>query len=430
MPGSCSPPRARRSRRPSAARSPRSAASCGCAPAEALRPPAPAQFRPLLVERAGYAGLLTPAQRMIMRNLERKPLRAAITVAGIAGSVAILISGTFWVDAVEWFIDVQFNRVQRGQVMVGFAEAVPRDVLHDLARLPGVTEAEATRAIPAVLHAGHRSYRGALTGIADDARLQKILDAELREAQTVPHAVLLTSRLAEKLEVAPGDTIVAELLEGKRVKAAVRVSGTVDELAGLNAWMRLEDLNRLARESPVVSMASLRVDRAEEPRLLERLKQIPQAAVVIVSRTLLDTFRETSARNILFFTAVLSAFAAVIAVGVVYNNARIQLAERAWELASLRVLGFTRAEVSVLLLGELALEIALAIPLGFVAGYWLAALLLALMPIEGLHFPLVIQPTTYAFAGAVVAAAGVLSALIVRNRIDNLDLVGVLKTRE
>jgi putative ABC transport system permease protein len=398
--------------------------------AEALRPPAPAHFRPLLVERAGYAGLLTPAQRMIMRNLERKPLRATITVAGIAGSVAILISGTFWVDAVEWFIDVQFNRVQRGQVMVGFAEAVPRDVLHDLARLPGVTEAEATRAIPAVLHAGHRSYRGALTGIADDARLQKILDAELREAQTVPHAVLLTSRLAEKLEVAPGDTIVAELLEGKRVKASVRVSGTVDELAGLNAWMRLEDLNRLARESPVVSMASLRVDRAEEPRLLERLKQIPQAAVVIVSRTLLDTFRETSARNILFFTAVLSAFAAVIAVGVVYNNARIQLAERAWELASLRVLGFTRAEVSVLLLGELALEIALAIPLGFVAGYWLAALLLALMPIEGLHFPLVIQPTTYAFAGAVVAAAGVLSALIVRNRIDNLDLVGVLKTRE
>ena len=132
----------------------------------------------------------------------------------------------------------------------------------------------------------------------------------------------------------------------------------------------------------------------------------------------------------LFFTAVLSAFAAVIAVGVVYNNARIQLAERAWELASLRVLGFTRAEVSVLLLGELGLEIALAIPAGFVAGYWLAALLLALMPHDVIDFPLVIYPTTYLLAGAVVAAAGVASALIVRNRIDNLDLVGVLKTRE
>jgi putative ABC transport system permease protein len=398
--------------------------------AEALRSPAPAEFRPLVVERLGYAGLLTPAQRMIMRNLERRPLRAATTVAGIAGSVAILIAGTFWTDAVEWFIDVQFNKVQRGDVIVGFAEAVPRSVTRELARLPGVSEAEAVRAIPARLRAGHRSYRGALTGIADDARLQKILDAELREAKPAPGGVLLTSRLARRLEVAPGDALFVELLEGRRVKAAVRVAGTVDEMAGLNAWMQLEDLNRLARESPLVSAASLRADRTEEPRLLERLKEIPQAAVIIVNRALLDTFRETSAKNVLFFTAVLSAFAAVIAVGVVYNNARIQLAERAWELASLRVLGFTRAEVSLLLLGELALEIALAIPLGFLAGYWLSALLLALMPIEGFAFPLVISPRTYLYSGAVVAAAGVASALIVRNRLDNLDLVGVLKARE
>jgi putative ABC transport system permease protein len=194
--------------------------------------------------------------------------------------------------------------------------------------------------------------------------------------------------------------------------------------------MRLEDLNRVAREGALVSGAGLLVDRAAESTLLERLKQMPAAAVVIVTRTLVETFRETSAQNVLFFTAVLSAFAATIAVGVVYNNARIQLAERAWELASLRVLGFTRAEVSVLLLGELALEIALAIPLGFVAGFWLAALLIAFMPHDVMEFPLVIYPSTYLLAGAVVAAAGVLSALIVRNRIDNLDLVGVLKTRE
>jgi putative ABC transport system permease protein len=224
--------------------------------------------------------------------------------------------------------------------------------------------------------------------------------------------------------------VFAELLEGKRIKAPLRVSGTVRELAGMNAWMRLEDLNRFAREGALVSGAGLLVDRAEEPALLERLKQVPAAAVVIVNRTLVDTFRETSARNVLFFTAVLSAFAATIAVGVVYNNARIQLAERAWELASLRVLGFTRGEVSVLLLGELGLEIAAAIPLGFLAGYGLAALLLALMPHEMIDFPLIISNPTYLYSGAVVIVAGVISALIVRNRIDNLDLVGVLKTRE
>jgi putative ABC transport system permease protein len=145
----------------------------------------------------------------------------------------------------------------------------------------------------------------------------------------------------------------------------------------------------------------------------------------------LDTFREQSARNILFFTSILTAFAATIAVGVVYNNARIQLAERAWELASLRVLGLTRGEVSVLLLGELALEIAVAIPLGFFAGYWLCAFIISLMAhTEVIEIPLVILPDTYLYAGAAVVAAGVASALIVRNRIDNLDMVAVLKTRE
>jgi putative ABC transport system permease protein len=398
--------------------------------AEALRPPAPAEFRPLLLERLGYVQLLTPAQRMILRNLERKPVRAAVTVAGIAGSVAILIAGTFWSDALEWFIDVQFNQVQRADVQVGFAEPVPRAVLWELERLPGVSEAEVTRSIPVRLRAGHRSYRTGITGVQDDAHLQRILDAELRESKPPPGGLLLTTRLAQRLEVRPGDTLVAELLEGKRIKAELRVAGTARELAGMNAWMRLEDLNRLAREGAVVSGAGLRVERAQEAALLERLKAMPAAAVVIVNRTLIDTFRETSARNVLFFTAILSVFAATIAVGVVYNSARIQLAERAWELASLRVLGFTRGEVSVLLLGELALEIVLAIPLGCVAGFWLSALLIALMSQEMIEFPLVVFPGTYLYAGAVVAAAGVVSALIVRNRIDNLDLVAVLKTRE
>ena len=398
--------------------------------AEALRPPSPAEFRPLIVERLGYAAIFTPSQRMVLRSIERKPVRAATTVAGIAGSVAILIAGTFWADALEYFIDLQFNKVQRAQVQVGFFEAVEADVRRELQRLPGVLQAETSRAIPVRFVAGHRTYRTSITGLADDATLQRVLDSELREKKPIPGGVLLTTRLARRLGLAPGDTVIAELLEGERVKAAVRVTGTVHELVGMNAYMRLEELNRLAREGPVVSGAGLLVDREQESEVLRRLKEVPAAGVVVVVRTLLDTFRETTARNVLFFTGILTAFAATIAVGVVYNNARIQLAERAWELASLRVLGFTRREVSVLLLGELGLEILVAVPLGCVAGFWLSALILALMSPEVMEIPLVIFPATYLYAAAIVAAAGVASALIVRNRIDRLDLVGVLKTRE
>lgn len=398
--------------------------------AEALRPPAPEAYRPLLLERLGAGGAITPAQRMILRNVERRPARAAATMAGIAAAVAILISGIFWKDAIDWFMDIQFNKVQRADVLVGFAEPLGRSAVRELSRLPGVKQAEPARAIAVRLVAGTSAYRTAITGLDDDARLRRILDARLRPARPNPGTVLLTQRLADRLGVAAGDTVWAELLEGRRVKAALTVGGTVDEMAGMNAWMAAADLNRLAREGPVVSQASLLVDRRDEPALLARLKEIPAAAVVIVNRTLLDTFRRTSARNVLFFTSVLTAFAAVIAVGVVYNNARIQLAERAWELATLRVLGFTRAEVSVILLGELALEIAVAIPLGFVAGYSLSALIVRLMRHEVFELPLVIFPKTYAYTAAIVAAAGIASALIVRHRIDRLDLVGVLKTRE
>ncbi len=400
-------------------------------PAEALRPPAPTVFRPLIIERLGYARLATPAQRMILRNLERRPVRAALTVAGIAGSVAILISGTFFTDAIDHFIDLQFSWVQRGEVALGFVEPVAPSAAWDLEKLAGVREAEVQRAIPVRLRAANRSYRTALNGLPDNSQLVRIVDRDLRVAQPSPGGVLLTTRLADRLGVAPGDAIIAELLEGKRVKAELRVAGTVHELAGMNAYMRLDDLNRLAREGPLASSAALRVDRADQPALLAKLKEMPRVAAVIVTRSLLETFRNTMAKNLLFFTTILTAFAATIAVGVVYNNARIQLAERAWELASLRVLGMTRGEVSVLLLGELALEIALAIPLGCFGGYWLAWLIITLLQHgEVMEIPLVILPGTYLYAAAAVAAAGVVSALIVRDRINRLDLVGVLKTRE
>ena len=398
--------------------------------AEALRPPAPAAFRPLLVERLGYARLLTPAQRMVMRNLERRPGRAATTVAGIAASLAILIAGIFWSDSLDFFIDVQFNKVQRADVTLGFAQPVSTSVRHELQRLPGVSRVELSRSVPALLRAGHRVHRGALTGLHSDAALTNPLDKSLRASRAAPGGVVLTTRLAEELGVGPGDTVLAELLDGKRASGPLRVAGTLDEIAGLNAWMRIEDLNAFARDGDVVNGAQLLVDRGGEQALMARLKQVPAAAVVIVNRTLLDTFRRTSAKNVLFFTAVLSAFASVIAVGVVYNNARIQLAERAWELASLRVLGFTRAEVSALLLGELGVEIAVAIPAGLAAGFGLAWLLVTLMPHDNFELPLVIFPGTYLYAAAIVAAAGVASALIVRNRVDRLDLVAVLKTRE
>ena len=208
------------------------------------------------------------------------------------------------------------------------------------------------------------------------------------------------------------------------------VTGTVGEMMGMGAYIERRTLNRLLQEGDIVNQLVIAVDRGHEPELLNQLKGLPRIAVAFSKSVMQRNVQEVTARNVLVFSAILTVFATIIAVGVVYNNARIALAERAWELASLRVLGFTRGEVSAFLLGELALEIALAIPLGMLGGYWLASGIVQLIKNDEFFFPMVIHPPTYAYAVVTVVIAGIVSALIVRRRIDTLDLVGVLKTRE
>jgi putative ABC transport system permease protein len=252
----------------------------------------------------------------------------------------------------------------------------------------------------------------------------------LRAIAVPPEGLLLTDRLAERLAVRPGDTLRVEVLTGRRNQRDATVAGTVHDLIGLFAYMDREALGRLAGDAGTVSSVATRLDPEAADALFARLKEFPRVAIAASKAAMLANFRETSARNVLFFTAILTGFAAMIAIGVVYNNARVALQERTWELASLRVLGFTRGEVSTFLLGELALEILVALPMGGILGYWLSWAIVRMSHTDMIAIPIVIFPRTYAFAALAIVAAGVASALIVRRRIDRLDLVAALKTRE
>ena len=400
------------------------------APAEAMRPPAPARYRRLLLERIGLAHLLSPQARMVIRTLERRLLRTLLTSFGIACSVAIIVSGTFWRDAVNYLIDVQFYRADRGDVNVVFVNPVARSALHEISRLPGVLRTEEVRAVPVRLRAGHHTYRTAVSGFPPEAQLRQLLDTDLRRVPLPPDGILLSRRLAERLEIEPGDRLILESLEATRATREAVLTGVVNDLIGLSAYMDIAALNRLMSEGESISAVALTLDPTQAKAFYARLKEMPQVATVSIKGELLRSFRETNARFLLFFTAIVTAFAAAIAVGVVYNSARIALAERAWELASLRVLGFTRNEVSGLLLGELAIEITLAIPLGLWLGYLLSVLIVSMMHTETVAFPVIITASTYAYAALTILAAGVASALLVRHRVDHLDLVAVLKTRE
>ncbi|HSQ80687.1 MAG TPA: FtsX-like permease family protein [Casimicrobiaceae bacterium] len=400
------------------------------APAEAMRPPFPGRYRPTLAERLALGRFLTPAMRMTFRTMERRPWRAVLTTTGIAAAMAIVVSGLFWRDALDYMMDVQFAIAQRADAEVALTEPMSARSLREIGRMPGVLRAEGAREIAVRLVAGHHTYRTVVSGLPADGELRRLLDQDARPVPMPPEGILLTDRLAQRLGVRPGDRIELDFLTGERRRVEVGVAGTSADLIGLTAYMRLGALTRLAGEPDTLSSFSVLVDHAHEDALFRALKSYPRIATVASKLAMLQNFHDTSARNVLFFTSVLTAFAAVIAVGVVYNNARIALQERAWELASLRVLGFTRGEVSMFLLGELAFELTLALPLGCVLGYALAWTMVRMTHSDLIAIPLVVAPRTYALAALAVVAAGIASAMIVRRRDDRLDLVGVLKTRE
>lgn len=399
-------------------------------PAEAMRPEAPARYRRSLLERIGLSAHLRPSARMILRALERQPFRAAASVLGIALAGAVLFVGFVFIDAITVLINTEFTVRMRQDVTVTFVEPRSSRAIHELERLPGVLRVESHRTVAAKLRSGHIERSVSLAGLPDDVTLNRVVDQHGRP-YALPAAGLMVSRvLAQVLDVHPGDAVVVEVLEGSRPVRTIPVASIIDDNMGLQAYMGVEELRRLMGEGRTVSGAYLQVDEAALPTLHARLKVIPAIAGVALTEASRRSFRETMAENIAVQIGINVIFAGIIAFGVVYNAARISLSERSRELASLRVLGFTRREISLILLGELAIVTGLSLPLGSLIGYGLSVVILASFTSEVFRMPLVIQTNTIAWTWIVILVAATFSGLIVRRRLDQLDLVAVLKTRE
>jgi putative ABC transport system permease protein len=244
------------------------------------------------------------------------------------------------------------------------------------------------------------------------------------------HGLVLSRVLGEALSVVPGDEVQVEVLEGRRPVKQVPVAMLVDDMFGLQAYMRIDELGRLLREHDTISAVSVTVDPAARDRFYAEVKVVPAIAGVTLREATLQSFRDTMAENMNLQIFINVMFAAVIAFGVVYNSARVSLSERSRELASLRVLGFTRAEISFILLGELAVLTIGALPLGAAIGYVLGRLILVGLSNEVYRLSFVVTPATVAWTWFIVIVATVLSGLVVRRRLDRLDLVAVLKIQE
>lgn len=400
------------------------------APATAMQPPAPTVYRRTLLDRIGLDRFVSMPTQMILRHMERWPLRAFLTTFGASMAVMLLVSLFFFFDAIDELIDSFYFRSNHQEVVIGLVDQSSDSALVGIARLSGIRGVEPVLDVPARLSNGHLSQRLGISGLKQGTHFRVFYDSAGRSLTVPEHGVVLSNKLADLLKVRSGDAIDVEVLEGARKNASVTVAAITVEHVGLSAYMDQRALTELTGEPHTLTAVQALVDSAVQARLLSRLKDIPAVATVSTREQAIASLRDTMAKSMTIVIDFYIGLGAIIAFGVVYNAARISLSERGRELASLRVLGFTGSEVTYILVGELALLVVVALPIGCMLGYWLGWLMSAAMETKLFRVPFVIFPATYGIAMTITLFSAGISALAVALRISGLDLVAVLKTRE
>lgn len=400
------------------------------APAIAMRPPAPPRFKRSSIDAAITRLHLTQSTVMILRSLMRWPIRSLLTSLGLALAVASFISATFINDALREIVNRTFYEANRQDTTLLFSQDLPESVLEDIRHLPGVLQAEGQQYQAAILRSGHRSKRVSIQAHRPDSDLSRVLDTAGNPLEVAAGGIVLSHRLAAHLDIQAGETIQIEFLSGRRETFNVKVTDLVKLHFGLGAYMDFEYMNALFRQSPRLSAVNVTVDENQSDALNIAIKEIPRIAGTIEMNEIRRSFEDTIKENIAAMNAIYLVVAVLITIGVTYNAARIQLSERARELASLRILGFGRGEISYILIGEMMLVALIAQPFGWLIGAWIAQLMTHAFTSDLYAIPLVLKPSTFTTASLVVLSSAFASVMIVRRRLDRLDLVSVMKTRE
>lgn len=400
-------------------------------PAEAMIPPSPGIYKQSLVSSLGLVRFLDQPTRIALRQISRRPLRSLLTSAGIAMATGLIIMTLQWDDSLSHLKRVYFFDTQRQHITTGLVDPLPLRAIHEFAKLPGVLTAEPIRMVNADFSFGTITHRGGITGMQPSSTLQLIYDDGRKQNIEVPSSgIVIASRLARKLKINIGDSMQVEVLEGRRPELLLPVVAIFDSYIGLPTYMNLDSLNRALNESPSFKYANLLIDPDYQDALYAAFKNMPKVSTVMLKQSALDSFNDHLVEHLMVFISMFTGLAVVLVFGVTYNSTRVALSERGRELATLRVLGFTKSEISYVLLGEVMFLIMLGLPLGCLFGGFLVWSMAKSFDTEMYRIPLVIEPSTYGYAIVWVVIAAILSAALVRRRVNKLDLIRVLKTRE
>ncbi|MEM6681627.1 MAG: ABC transporter permease [Pseudomonadota bacterium] len=399
-------------------------------PAVAMAPAAPAVYKTGWVERFGIIMNAGGIGNMVTRHLARWPVRSAMTSFGVAMALGLLFSVLQFSDGTSEVIENYYFRSQKQDMSVSLIEPRSPAVIHDFYKLPGVIKVEPRRSVSAKLRNGPRARRTGIEGRPPDGTLAALIDRSGRHQRMPERGLTLSAVLAKKLRVEIGDVVTVEVLEGHHRVVDLPVAMVIKEYVGERAYASLETVAQLTGDGSGATRLQLKIDPARRDDLMRALKSTPAVLGVSERSSERVKFSQMIDENINTFMTFFTVFSAIIVIGVVYNSARIIFSERAHELATLRVLGYTRTEVGSILLGEIAILVFLALPTGCVFGYAFGSLISELVSSDLFRMPFSPARSTYGSAMILVLVASAASAIVVGKRVLELDMVRVLKARD
>lgn len=399
-------------------------------PAEAMRPPAPASYNRAFMEKWKIAGFMHIQTKMLVRNILSRPWRSTLSVLSLAAATAILINGSFWSDIIEFVIQRQFIENSREDLEIRFLHPRRMGVLSEIARIPGVYIVEGARTVPVRLHFRQIDKNTAILAYEGISTLRRILDREGSVIEPKDDQVLLSLYYSKKYGIKTGDSLFLEVADKTRPGFTVTVGGFVEDIVGSSIYARRQDLSRWLKEFPSINTAYVKIDPAFAEQIYIKLKQFPEVITVGVKRLLFESFTATLSGMILTFTAILLIFAVTISGAVLFNMVRIDLSEKSWELASLRILGFKISTVFQVLFFQMGLQVIVSIVPGLILGYWLSYLSTKWIHTDAFIFPLVVDTRTYALAVVIMVSCYLVTGLFLYTKVKSLNMTEALKARE
>jgi len=396
-------------------------------PSEAMRPEAPKSYEASFLTKYNWLKHLSYLSRIILRQIERAPRRAILSVMGLSLSVAILIFSFFIEDSIDRLLDIQYNRIQLEDVNISFVEPISSAAVDSLNAMQGILVTEPVRDVAVTYRLNQAEKKSSLTALTDQPYLRKILNRSLESERIPKQGLLMSETLAKILGAKVGDTIEVQVLEEKQPTLQLQIVRITKQWIGMGAYIHTDYLHNLLDQQPRMTSAALLIDANYETDIYNRLKSVPMIIGLNITTVLMQIFTDIMAENMLMMMTTYIIFASIISFGVIYNTARIALSERWRELASLRVLGLSRREVAYLLFGELSLMTLLSIPVGIAIGVLLSYGMAESMESELFRIPFYIESSTYGYSILVLLVSTLVSFYLVWKQVDSIDLVSAQK---